>query len=163
MFEHDLEKIGSAVSKHSENIKGFGFSTKKIGGKSKKIGGGLTPGTPAFWMYGRRRVMIIIMMSMMINVGKTDLYDGDQKWVAQLQKVRRPNLVIETVTKQHEYIIIYVLNTRMIVFRVSKMIEKLKIWGALQALTPKLVLWHSVTHAIVTNQYLLQWWVSINT
>ena len=39
MFEHDFEKIGSTVSKHSENLTGFGFSAKKIGGKSKKIGG----------------------------------------------------------------------------------------------------------------------------
>ena len=51
MFEHDLEKISSAVSKHSVNLKGSGFSAKKKGGKSKNIGGVLTPGTPAFWMY----------------------------------------------------------------------------------------------------------------
>ena len=29
MFEHDFEKIGSAVSTHSENLKGLGFSAKK--------------------------------------------------------------------------------------------------------------------------------------
>ena len=39
MFKHDLEKIGSAVSKHSENIKGFGFSAKNLAENPKKIGG----------------------------------------------------------------------------------------------------------------------------
>ena len=39
MFEHDFEKIGSAVSTHSENLKGFRVLSQKIGGKSKKIGG----------------------------------------------------------------------------------------------------------------------------
>ena len=28
MFEHDLEKFGSAVSKHSENLKGFEFTIR---------------------------------------------------------------------------------------------------------------------------------------
>ena len=36
MFKHDLEKIGSAVSKHSENIKGFGFSAKNLAENPKK-------------------------------------------------------------------------------------------------------------------------------
>ena len=39
MFEHDLEKIGSAVSKHSENIKGFGFSAKNLAENPKKLAG----------------------------------------------------------------------------------------------------------------------------
>ena len=39
MFKHDLEKIGKAVSKHSENIKGFGFSAKKLAEKPKKLAG----------------------------------------------------------------------------------------------------------------------------
>ena len=51
MFEHDLEKIGSAVSKHSANLKGSGFSTKNLAENPKQIDGVLTPGTPGFWMY----------------------------------------------------------------------------------------------------------------
>ena len=39
MFKHDLEKIGSAVSKHSENIKGFGFSAKNLAENPKKLAG----------------------------------------------------------------------------------------------------------------------------
>ena len=39
MFIHDLEKIGSAVSKHSENIKGFGFSAKNLAENPKKMAG----------------------------------------------------------------------------------------------------------------------------
>ena len=39
MFEHDLEKIGSAVSEHTENIKGFGFSAKNLAGNPKKLAG----------------------------------------------------------------------------------------------------------------------------
>ena len=39
MFKHDLEKIGSAVSKHSENIKGFGFSAKNLAENPKKMAG----------------------------------------------------------------------------------------------------------------------------
>ena len=39
MFEHDLEKIGSAVLKHSENIKGFRFSAKKLAENPKKMAG----------------------------------------------------------------------------------------------------------------------------
>ena len=39
MFEHDLEKIGSAVSKHSENIKGFGFSAKNLAENPNKLAG----------------------------------------------------------------------------------------------------------------------------
>ena len=37
MFEHDLEKISSAVYKHSANLKGYGFSANKFGGISKKL------------------------------------------------------------------------------------------------------------------------------
>ena len=37
MFEHDLEKIGSAVSKHSENLKGFRFSAKNLAENPKKM------------------------------------------------------------------------------------------------------------------------------
>ena len=47
MFEHDLEKIGNALSKHQE----FWVLSQKFGGKNPKIGGVLTPETPAFWMY----------------------------------------------------------------------------------------------------------------
>ena len=36
MFEHDLEKIGSAVIKHTENLKGFGFSAKNLAKNPKK-------------------------------------------------------------------------------------------------------------------------------
>ena len=36
MFKHDLEKIGSAVSKHSKNIKGFGLSAKNLAENPKK-------------------------------------------------------------------------------------------------------------------------------
>ena len=39
MFKHDLEKIGSTVSKHSENIKGFGFSAKNLAENPKKMVG----------------------------------------------------------------------------------------------------------------------------
>ena len=39
MFKQDLEKIGSAVSKHSENIKGFGFSAKNLAENPKKMAG----------------------------------------------------------------------------------------------------------------------------
>ena len=39
MFEHDFEKIGSAVSTHSENLKGFGFSAKKLAENPKKLAG----------------------------------------------------------------------------------------------------------------------------
>ena len=39
MFKHDLEKIGSAVSKQSENIKGFGFSAKNLAENPKKLAG----------------------------------------------------------------------------------------------------------------------------
>ena len=39
MFEHDFEKIGSAVSTHSENLKGFGFSAKKLAENPKKMAG----------------------------------------------------------------------------------------------------------------------------
>ena len=39
MFEYDLEKIGSAVLKHSEHIKGFGFSAKKLAENPKKKAG----------------------------------------------------------------------------------------------------------------------------
>ena len=51
MFKHDLEKIGSAVSKHSENIRGFWFSAKNLAENPKKFGGVRSPGSPAFWMY----------------------------------------------------------------------------------------------------------------
>ena len=37
MLKHDLERIGSAVFKHSANLKGSAFSAKKIRGKSKKM------------------------------------------------------------------------------------------------------------------------------
>ena len=47
MFEHDLEKIGSAVSKHSENLKGFGFSAKNLAENPKKWRG-LNPRNPSF-------------------------------------------------------------------------------------------------------------------
>ena len=39
MFKHDLEKIGSAVSRHSENIKAFGFSAKNLAENPKKLAG----------------------------------------------------------------------------------------------------------------------------
>ena len=39
MFEHDSEKIGSGVFKHSENLIKFRVLSQKFGGKSKKIGG----------------------------------------------------------------------------------------------------------------------------
>ena len=39
MFEHDFEKIGSAVSTHSENLKGFGFSAKKLAENPKELAG----------------------------------------------------------------------------------------------------------------------------
>ena len=39
MFEHDSEKIGSGVSKHSENFKGFGFSAKKLAENPNKLAG----------------------------------------------------------------------------------------------------------------------------
>ena len=39
MFEHDFEKIRSAVSTHSENLKGFGFSAKKLAENPKKLAG----------------------------------------------------------------------------------------------------------------------------
>ena len=39
MFEHDLEKLGSAVSKHSENFKSFGLSAKKLAENPKKMAG----------------------------------------------------------------------------------------------------------------------------
>ena len=47
MFKHDLEKIGSAVSKHSENIKSFGFSAKNLAENPKKWRG-LNPRNPSF-------------------------------------------------------------------------------------------------------------------
>ena len=47
MFKHDLEKIGSAVSKHSENIKAFGFSAKNLAENPKKWRG-LNPRNPRF-------------------------------------------------------------------------------------------------------------------
>ena len=47
MFKHDLEKIGKAVSKHSENIKGFGFSAKNLAENPKKLAG--TWGLGDFW------------------------------------------------------------------------------------------------------------------
>ena len=37
MFEHDFENIGSAVSTHSENLKGFGFSAKKLAENPKEL------------------------------------------------------------------------------------------------------------------------------
>ena len=39
MFKHDLEKNGSVVSKHSENIKDFGFSAKNLAKNPKKLEG----------------------------------------------------------------------------------------------------------------------------
>ena len=39
MFEHDFEKSGSAVSTHSEDLKGFGFSAKKLAENPKKLAG----------------------------------------------------------------------------------------------------------------------------
>ena len=39
MFEHDFKKIGSAVSTHSENLKGFGFSAKKLAENPKELAG----------------------------------------------------------------------------------------------------------------------------
>ena len=42
-----MEKIGSAVSKHSENLKGFGFSAKDLAENPKKWRG-LNPRTPSF-------------------------------------------------------------------------------------------------------------------
>ena len=39
MFKHDLEKIGSVVSKHSENIRGFGFSAKNLAEIPKQLAG----------------------------------------------------------------------------------------------------------------------------
>ena len=39
LFEHDLEKIGSAVSKHSANLRSSGFSPRNLEENSKKIGG----------------------------------------------------------------------------------------------------------------------------
>ena len=45
MFKYDLEKIGSAVSKHSEKIKGFGFSAKNLA-ENPKIMGGFEPQDP---------------------------------------------------------------------------------------------------------------------
>ena len=38
MFKYDLEKIGSAVSKHSEHIRGFGFSAKNLAENPKNGG-----------------------------------------------------------------------------------------------------------------------------
>ena len=37
MFKHDLEKICSAVSKHSKNVRGFGFSAKNLAETPKKM------------------------------------------------------------------------------------------------------------------------------
>ena len=39
MFKYDLEKIGSAVSKHSENLTHFGFSAKNLAENPKKLAG----------------------------------------------------------------------------------------------------------------------------
>ena len=39
MFKYDLENIGSAVSKHSEHIRGFGFLAKNLAEKPKKLAG----------------------------------------------------------------------------------------------------------------------------
>ena len=39
MFKHDLDKIGKAVSKHSENIKGFWFSAKNLAENPKEMAG----------------------------------------------------------------------------------------------------------------------------
>ena len=39
MFEHDLEKIGSAVSKHNANLGDSGFSAKNLAENSKKVAG----------------------------------------------------------------------------------------------------------------------------
>ena len=47
MFKHDLEKIGSAVSKHSESLKGFKFSAKNLAENPKKWRG-LNPRNPSF-------------------------------------------------------------------------------------------------------------------
>ena len=39
MFEHDLEKIGSVVSKQSANLRSSGFSAKTLGENPKKLAG----------------------------------------------------------------------------------------------------------------------------
>ena len=39
MFEHDLEKIGSAVSKYSENLKDFRYPAKNLAENPKKMAG----------------------------------------------------------------------------------------------------------------------------
>ena len=65
MFEHDLEKIGSAVSKNSENIKDFGFSAKNLA-ENPKNWRGLIPRIPSFldvWMYRQARQLYIKVKS----------------------------------------------------------------------------------------------------
>ena len=37
MIQHDLEKIDSAVSKHSANLEGSGFSAKNLAADHKKL------------------------------------------------------------------------------------------------------------------------------
>ena len=62
MFEHYLEKIGSAVFKHSANLKGFGFSAKNLA--EKKIRGS-NPRNPSFldiWMMMMFRMMTGMML-----------------------------------------------------------------------------------------------------
>ena len=39
MFEHDLEKIGTAVFKHNANLKSSGFSAKNLAENPKKLAG----------------------------------------------------------------------------------------------------------------------------
>ena len=50
MFQHDSEKIGSGVSKHSENFKSFGFSAKNLAENPKKMAG-FKPQDPQLFGY----------------------------------------------------------------------------------------------------------------
>ena len=52
MLKHDLEKIGKAVSKHSENLKGFGFSAKNLAENPKKLAGIDPQGSQLFGCMG---------------------------------------------------------------------------------------------------------------
>ena len=69
MFEHDLEKIGSAVSKHSENIKGFGFSAKNLAENPNKLAGfksqepQLFGCMPANWQVTKRHQLPFLTVS----------------------------------------------------------------------------------------------------
>ena len=62
MFQHDLEKIGSAVSKHNANFGDSRFSAKNLAEKKVR---GSNPRNPSFldvWMMMMFRMMTVMML-----------------------------------------------------------------------------------------------------